>query len=104
MLPAHPLSLPLHGYPAQQLSEVRADAIQFGVGALEHALRNEVDNTVASRAAFEQFRRCVMQMGLWDYIKDFFYKRRTKAIDSGRAGPLPYRVIRAGAGIFARAG
>ncbi|ALS62136.1 hypothetical protein [Pandoraea norimbergensis] len=72
MLPAHPLSLPLHGYPAQQLSEVRADAIQFGVGALEHALRNEVDNTVASRAAFEQFRRCVMQMGLWDYIKDFF--------------------------------
>lgn len=72
MLPAHSVSLPLRGYPSRQLSEARADAIQFGVGALEHALFSEADDAVASRAAFEKFRRCVTQMGLWDRIKDLF--------------------------------
>ncbi|WP_087688813.1 MULTISPECIES: hypothetical protein [unclassified Pandoraea] len=72
MLPAHSLSLPLQGYPSRQLSEARADAIHDSVRALEDTLSDEADNAVASRVAFERFRRSVTQMGPWDRIKDVF--------------------------------
>ncbi|VVE32312.1 hypothetical protein PIN31009_03689 [Pandoraea iniqua] len=72
MLPAGSLSLPLHGYPSQQLSDVRANAISEAVRALHHTLFNEAGGAVESHAAFERFRRDVTQMGPWDHIKDIF--------------------------------
>ncbi|MGC7403443.1 hypothetical protein ACPWR0_11660 [Pandoraea pneumonica] len=66
------ISLPLHGYPSQQLSHARAEAIREGACALDRALFEHPQNVVATREALERFRSCVTDMGLWDRVKDIF--------------------------------
>jgi len=71
--PAIPfVPLKVQGYPAQQLSGVRADSISDALGAIHDALFDAAGNPRVVHAAFDRFRAAMTQMGPWDCIKDIF--------------------------------
>ncbi|WP_087721482.1 hypothetical protein [Pandoraea sp. PE-S2T-3] len=65
-------SLPVHGYPGGELSELRAERVRKRIDALDIVIRNFADNGSRLSAAFHHFRHGIAQMGLLDWVADVF--------------------------------